>query len=401
MPRTVTVVLRTDDEVLGALPPFDVPWPFWPDVGEVVAGCRDRYGIDIAVLRALELPPTAGPGGTGSYLALVDGPVTAALEPWQGSDPLAPHPLRAAYAEPDGQRAAIAWADAALAAIGRTRTGPPQQVKIWNLSAIWRLPTDAGPVWLKDVPPIFVHESALVTRIGPLAAPTVLAAAPGRLLMADIAGIDQYDATGAAVLEILGLATGLHAEWAARVEDLVELGVPDRRPDAALPLVADVVDRHADELDHEERARLRTLVDGLPRRLKALAATGLPDTLVHGDLHPGNARGESGRFTVLDWGDAAIGHPALDFVRLHDWVPEIDRGPATEQWVADWARLVPGSDPRRAAELAHPWLKLMSAVTFRRFLDHIEPSEQPFHAADPARCLRAAIGDLAEQQLHL
>jgi hypothetical protein len=393
MPRTVTVVLRTDDEVLGALPPFDGSWPYWPDVGEVVAGCRDRHGIDVAVLRALELPPSAGPGGTGSYLAHVGGPVAAPLSPWRGADPLVPHPLRAAYAEPAGQRAAVAWADGALAGVGLTRTGPPEQVKIWNLSAIWRLPTDTGAVWLKEVPAFFAHESALVARIGPPVAPTVLAAAPGRLLMADVPGTDHYGATGPAVLEILAIATALHADWAARVSDLVDLGVPDRRPAAALPLVDDVVERHADELDPTERIRLRTLVDGLPHRLEALAATGLPDTLVHGDLHPGNTRGESGRFTVLDWGDAVVGHPALDFLRLHDWVPEADRGPATEQWVAHWARHARGSDARRAAELARPWMQLMGAVTYRRFLDHIEPSEQPFHAADPARCLRVAVRD--------
>ncbi len=167
--------------------------------------------------------------------------------------------------------------------------------------------------------------------------------------------------------------------------------MPDRRPDAALPLVAGVVDRHAGELTAPERVELRALLDGLPQRLAALAATGVPDTLVHGDLHPGNARGEPGRFTLLDWGDAAIGHPALDFLRLHDWVLPADRGPATEHWVADWSRRVPGCDARRAAELARPWLQLMGAVTYRRFLDHIEPSEHPFHAADPARCLRAAV----------
>ncbi|MGI5130691.1 aminoglycoside phosphotransferase family protein [Pseudonocardia sp. CA-107938] len=391
MPRTVTVVLRTDDAVLGALPPFDVPWPFWPDVEQVVTGCRERYGLDVAVLRAIELPPGAGPGGSGTYLAQVDGPVDAPLQPWSGADPLAPHPLRAPYAEPDGQRAALAWADAALCAAGTARTGPPQQVKTWNLSAIWRLPTDRGAVWLKEVPAFFGHEPALVTRIGPHVAPTVLAAEPSRMLMADIPGVDHYDATGAPVLEILGIATALHAEWAGRAPELVELGLPDRRPAAALPLVVDVVERHAHELTRPERAALDVLVAGLDERHAALAATGLPDTLVHGDLHPGNVRGVPGALTVLDWGDAVIGHPAVDFLRLHDWVPAVDRAPATAQWVAEWARRVPGSDAARASELARPWLHLLGAVTYRRFLDHIEPSEHPFHAADPARCLRAAI----------
>jgi hypothetical protein len=30
-------------------------------------------------------------------------------------------------------------------------------------------------------------------------------------------------------------------------------------------------------------------------------------------------------------------------------------------------------------------------MTYRRFLDHIEPDEHPYHAADPGRCLREAV----------
>ena len=34
---------------------------------------------------------------------------------------------------------------------------------------------------------------------------------------------------------------------------------------------------------------------------------------------------------------------------------------------------------------------LLGAVTYRRFLDNIEPSERPYHDGDPARALRRAI----------
>ena len=56
-----------------------------------------------------------------------------------------------------------------------------------------------------------------------------------------------------------------------------------------------------------------------------------------------------------------------------------------------WQRTLPGCDARRAAELAAPLGPLLGAVTYRRFLDNIEPSERPYHDGDPARALRRAI----------
>ena len=60
---------------------------------------------------------------------------------------------------------------------------------------------------------------------------------------------------------------------------------------------------------------LARLVDGLPDRFADLASCGLPDTLVHGDFHPGNTRGVPGRtetLVLLDWGDSGVGNPLLD-----------------------------------------------------------------------------------------
>jgi hypothetical protein len=41
--RTVTLVLVDDGgALLGALPPYDVPTPWWQDASDVVAGARGR-----------------------------------------------------------------------------------------------------------------------------------------------------------------------------------------------------------------------------------------------------------------------------------------------------------------------------------------------------------------------
>ncbi len=53
------------------------------------------------------------------------------------------------------------------------------------------------------------------------------------------------------------------------------------------------------------RRNLDSLVEDLPGHFAALNACGIPDSLVHGDFHPG-------RYRILDWGDCGIGNPMLD-----------------------------------------------------------------------------------------
>ena len=132
----------------------------------------------------------------------------------------------------------------------------------------------------------------------------------------------------------------------------------------------------------EERTELGKLVSGLPRRSAALADCGIPDTLVHGDFHPGNVRSDGVRRVILDWTDSVIGHPALDV-----------RGqPAPMRaWRSLWRARIPGCEPERALALRRPLGPLRGAAVYDAFLAGIEPSERPYHAADPLDCLRAAI----------
>jgi hypothetical protein len=57
-------------------------------------------------------------------------------------------------------------------------------------------------------------------------------------------------------------------------------------------------------------------------------------------------------------------------------------------WLARQA--IPGSEPTRAAEILEPIAAARQAVIYQGFLDGIEPSEHPYHRADPAVWLRRA-----------
>lgn len=91
---------------------------------------------------------------------------------------------------------------------------------------------------------------------------------------------------------------------------------------AGVPLgVGSLVERLADNIEHvshfgdaERTAALRA-VEALPRGA----------ALLHGDLHPGNVLMSDAGPVVIDWFDAAVGHPVADVVRSSLLLRPFDR----------------------------------------------------------------------------
>jgi hypothetical protein len=88
----------------------------------------------------------------------------------------------------------------------------------------------------------------------------------------------------------------LQRDLAPHAQDMVALGVPDHRPTA---FGANVARLPASDALSAELANLVALND-------ILAASPVPMSLQHDDLHDGNVFAD-GR--VFDWGDASVGHP--------------------------------------------------------------------------------------------
>lgn len=394
--RASVVLVARDGTVLGRLPAFPVATPWWQEAQPVVQGVRDRFGLEIVVLRLLDTELPHPQGGGVTYLAEPRGHVppdiALRLVPFDGH--LDEQPLRLGWATPGGPAADLAWAEGVLRRRRLERVGHAEQLRSWNLSSIWRLPLREGAAWLKVVPPFFAHEGDILRRLQGGPVPRLLGHDRGRILLADIAGSDRYDAGLDELLEMVSLLVDLQVAWIGRTDQLRSIDLPDWRGPRLTSGIADVVERQGATLPAVVLAGLDAFVAGLPARFDAIAACDLPDTIVHGDFHPGNVRGggdlrgDEGAgagnhaLTLLDWGDCGIGNPLLDLSAFLDRVPAEARATVRDHWTDAWRRHRPGSDPVEAMRLVAPVAAARQALIYQHFLDHIEPTERRYHDAD-------------------
>ncbi|MCX4756030.1 phosphotransferase family protein [Kitasatospora purpeofusca] len=400
--RTAAVHLTHDGDHLGQLGPFDLADPWWSSVGELTGRASAEAGVPVAVVRLAGV--TGGEGGRGGHTVYhaeaLDRPVDRAPRP-AGPEVdalLGPAGRRAGWATPAGLRAALDWAERASATAGRPVTGRAEQVRTWNLSGVFRLPTAAGTVWLKVINPSFnVAEAeaiALFAAAAPELVPTVLAADPahGRVLLDDVPGRDCW---GPSVEEVALAVPGLVAAQAALAAGgrAASAGLPDRTPGAVAAAAPGLLDRLAAtaELTGEELAAARALAARLPELAGELAACGLPETVVHGDFHPGNWRSDGSGLVVIDFADTCFGHPVADGLRPRGFLDGERWAQVAEEWARAWRERVPGCSPERALELAGPLVHFGYALRYQEFLDHIEDSERPYHEGDPAAEVRQAL----------
>jgi len=170
-----------------------------------------------------------------------------------------------------------------------------------------RVPTSRGIVWFKAARPAFAHEARVLEVLQPLAPqllPEVIASTDdGWILLADAGErAREHPIDWRAMLHAYAALQRASAE---HVDALLAAGVHDNRP-------ANVVDR-AEALMRYLPAELVAAVQArLPHvaeQMERLAASRLPTTIDHGDLHDGNVFSADGRVRIIDWGDSAVAHP--------------------------------------------------------------------------------------------
>ena len=185
-----------------------------------------------------------------------------------------------------------------------------------------------------------------------------MAHAPGRVLLAEAAGEPNHGTRGPALEPMVRLLTGLQERSVGRTDELLARGVPDRRLALMLSRVEAVAATSAAALPPSQQRALRALVADLPRRVAEVEACGMPETLVHGDFHPGNVVGRR-RATCSSTGATASSATRSSTSSRSPSGSWARSGPPPVRWFVDaWRRIAPGADPDRAADLLRPVLPL-------------------------------------------
>lgn len=251
-----------------------------------------------------------------------------------------------------------AWVDASLAPLGRRRTGAGVSHKRWPLSAVLSFPTaDGQPVVVKASAPHFGREAAItaaVAAIAPSLAPDVLAVEPDRgwLLMGPLPG--REDDPPDDVLRTVAAGLALAQLAALNAQDaLLAAGCPDRSSERTWAQFRAIVETARDTagLDEAAYAELVRALPRIERGFAEFAGAGLPQTLVHGDLHPGNiawaepSSAEAGRPVVFDWSDTALAQPFLDVAHLsRHGLGGTGPPPWLEAYLEPWRAAYPSAD---------------------------------------------------------
>lgn len=278
------------------------------------------------------------------------------------TDVKAPEPVSGIppWRDPQWIAEADAWIDQACERSARRRTGPVT-ARARMYSAVARVPTDQGIAWFKASPPMSGFEPALLAALarwhpGHFAAPLAtdldrawsLARDGGQTLRER----QERDPDPTAWPRALRRYAGLQQSLAGHGDDLLALGLADLRPQSAPAQFERLLASPATErsvgveggISHAEHEGLRNLAPQLAEWCAELRQLGVPASLDHADVHPGNVFAAAA--VPFDWGDSAVTHP---FCSL--WI--------ALRTVAEQAGLDPRSAPMSALADAYfaPWLE--------------------------------------------
>ncbi|MGM1029114.1 MAG: phosphotransferase family protein [Actinomycetota bacterium] len=296
-----------------------------------------------------------------------------------------------------------AWIDAALAPLGRRRTGPVEPFRLWSLSAVVRVPTDDGVLWCKAPHAHFRTEArihAAVARRFPDLVPQLVAveADEGWVLMQPMVGAEEAEQAPGTALEV-------GRRWAATqlasidlVPELLAAGLERRDADATIEAFERLLEDSAELLllSAEELAAVREAAPQALELTRECWAAGIPEALAHGDLHLGNVAWDGETLRIFDWTDGCVSHPFLDAAHLSSFAEPAEAAAAEAAYASVWSAALPDADVARALTLAPLADLVFQSVTFERIAAVTEQQSAWELGGVVARNLRLLPGMAAE-----
>jgi hypothetical protein len=294
-------------------------------------------------------------------------------------------PKRPSWSRPGFVAQASEWIAAQLDAAGMPLLEPPRLTSLWGIAAFFEGQTDAGKVFFKACAAVFATEPQITLalhRALPGVGPDVVAIEPERrwLLMRDVGGAPLGDAPPERRADGLTAFGAIQRAWfgaTARLPASERIELEDRtlaRLAETLPALVD--DPVLSGLEPELRTRLR---DELPRFVDAcheIIELGPGSALVHGDFHPWNVHVNGERTPIIDWSDAAIGHPFFDLPTYLGRTKDLPlRRRILWAYLSGWAGDHDPERLERAARLGLVLGSLHQVESYRRIMESLDPDD--------------------------
>lgn len=307
---------------------------------------------------------------------------------------------KAPWTEPGWIESVRSWLEATACRLGFSIDGPIEQphVRLW--STVLRVPTTQGILYFKACASVLAHEvavtQAMTTWRGDCL-PTILAAEPERgwMLMTDggrtVREFTKADGDIRHWLRMIPEYARLQIDLAPRIDDLVSLGLPDRRLAALPERIADLLAQrdmmrlgYDEGLTQTELERLEGMNTQIVAMCERLAAYGIPESIHHGDFHDANAFLEGDRYLFFDWGDSSASHPFVSLrtsfvcietiLDLEEDAAEFDA--LRDAYLEVWNAYGSHEDLVAAFELANCLSSLVSALSWNRTVSSLPESER-------------------------
>jgi hypothetical protein len=273
------------------------------------------------------------------------------------------------------------WIGAQLEGIDRV-----EQVKSWGMSCVLRVRISEGNYYFKASTrrALFADEprvtQALATRFPSLIPrPVQVDAERGWMILADI-GTNLRDATLniSQWKQLIQKYAELQHELALEPDWVLNAGCLDRRQHVLETQLRELLSAETNVISQEQLRTLRETQAAWTHHLSKLSASSIPDSLVHGDWHPGNIAVKDGVSRIFDWTDACLSHPFFDilgmFDELEDVFDEETRQALLETYLGTWTGFASLEEMRAVVPSIRVALCLHQVVTYWKILEGLEPT---------------------------
>jgi hypothetical protein len=226
-----------------------------------------------------------------------------------------------------------------------------RRVCAWSTQIV--VPTDVGRLWFKALCPSMAFEPALQDLLATVVPhqvdrPYAIDPRRGWMMTVDRGQTlsDSHEPTLDDWCAVVETTADLQRAIAPHRDDVLATGVQDCSPATVPARFDDLVEcfstlspEHPSHLDADLRPALRAIRPKLVDVCAQIAASPLPNTVQHGDLHPGNVFVVNGELRVFDFGDTqwapavevlSVPHGILTEEGRLPWRPVIDA--YAERW---------------------------------------------------------------------